>query len=543
MDEEKDLEKQEEQEKELQEEIEKFKKMEEETEDMIEEGKELDESSEESEKGDEEKEEVADEENETEEDVETSEEEAEDNKKNNYRKIIIAVLIVIILLLIFMIVTKNYNKKHDKVKGEDVLTLNELKEDKKEVMNIDNKKDEVKQEVIKQEQKEKSYSKNYKKYQKLKEKDKKKAEVIPPKNTTPIEKIENVDVYDDFDSEIPKKFNLKDKLKLKVEDQKDYSLCWAFATNNSIETNYQLATNNELDLSEIYEDYMSSNYLFDWRSPHNGGNFSYVTSISDYFGLAKENEDEYKDYSLEDSYDFLDRERNIFVDHSIDMPSIYKEDNKTLDDITDEELASFREDVKYHIMNYGSLYATVVGSEDKNSYSSGTGEDEWADHAVSIVGWDDTYSKNNFDSSDGTKPAHDGAYIVLNSWGESAGDKGYQYYSYDDAFIESNLVGVVSVTDSKEDFVKLDDLDDSVKGIVKKVLDKKVTKLGNEYVINPNAFYNLYSLDLSNFHMNNHTLKEIVELFPDLAYINLANNNLTSVKALEDLYGFRLFIH
>lgn len=38
-----------------------------------------------------------------------------------------------------------------------------------------------------------------------------------------------------------------------------------------------------------------------------------------------------------------------------------------------------------------------------------------SDHIVCIVGWDDTYSKNNFNK--GHRPPEDGAFIVKNSWG------------------------------------------------------------------------------------------------------------------------------
>ena len=49
------------------------------------------------------------------------------------------------------------------------------------------------------------------------------------------------------------------------------------------------------------------------------------------------------------------------------------------------------------------------------------------DHAVTIVGYDDTVSKIKFSM----KPKHDGAWIVKNSWGTHANDAGYFYLSYD----------------------------------------------------------------------------------------------------------------
>lgn len=58
-------------------------------------------------------------------------------------------------------------------------------------------------------------------------------------------------------------------------------------------------------------------------------------------------------------------------------------------------------------------------------------------HIVTIVGWDDNYSKDNFLSK--SKVTADGAMDRQNSWGSDWGDEGYFYLSYQDPNI-SNLV-------------------------------------------------------------------------------------------------------
>lgn len=53
-----------------------------------------------------------------------------------------------------------------------------------------------------------------------------------------------------------------------------------------------------------------------------------------------------------------------------------------------------------------------------------------ADHAVLIVGWDDSYSRTNFKAGD--QPQQDGAWLVRNSWGTEDAYAGYFWLSYEE---------------------------------------------------------------------------------------------------------------
>ncbi len=54
---------------------------------------------------------------------------------------------------------------------------------------------------------------------------------------------------------------------------------------------------------------------------------------------------------------------------------------------------------------------------DTNTWSHYTYEQATMNHGVTIVGWSDNYSKDNFNNAAGKKPEGDGAWLVKNSWG------------------------------------------------------------------------------------------------------------------------------
>lgn len=62
-------------------------------------------------------------------------------------------------------------------------------------------------------------------------------------------------------------------------------------------------------------------------------------------------------------------------------------------------------------------------------------------HGVAIVGWDDTYSKDNFSIT----PPGDGAWIVKNSWSDLWGDEGYFYLSYYDMTVDEYITMISDV--------------------------------------------------------------------------------------------------
>lgn len=122
------------------------------------------------------------------------------------------------------------------------------------------------------------------------------------------------------------------------------------------------------------------------------------------------------------------------------VESFTEDDFEALDfvemlDISFEEGQSYAEkakDVRTHMEAEQAAMVRCINMDGENpTWAHYAYEDSLSmSHAVLIVGWDDNYSKENFQADH--QPPEDGAWIVRNSWGEKWGLDGYFYVSYYD---------------------------------------------------------------------------------------------------------------
>ncbi|MBQ8573142.1 MAG: hypothetical protein IJ451_06735 [Ruminococcus sp.] len=110
------------------------------------------------------------------------------------------------------------------------------------------------------------------------------------------------------------------------------------------------------------------------------------------------------------------------------------------------------ETVKSYVMEYGAVVANF--NADTVQYMNSTSDGFYCSdgslptsalygHAISIVGWDDNYPKENFSTSySGDTPDNNGAWLIKNSWGSYVNTNGgYFWISYEDAWLFHSIFG------------------------------------------------------------------------------------------------------
>lgn len=110
-----------------------------------------------------------------------------------------------------------------------------------------------------------------------------------------------------------------------------------------------------------------------------------------------------------------------------------------------EERAASRDTIKEAIRTYGSVIAcvnistpTCMGWHDGYYTYFNAGANQ--NHEITILGWDDNFSKGNF----GGHAQSDGAWLAQNSFGDSWGDGGYFWISYE---ADVQLISSVQLSD------------------------------------------------------------------------------------------------
>ena len=232
-----------------------------------------------------------------------------------------------------------------------------------------------------------------------------------------------------------------------VRDQGIYGVCWSFSTISLIETNLikKNLASSDIDLSELHLVNYTYNCVNDplgglegdvnkFDTSHGsvmqyGGNVEMAAnSLLDWEGAVNEDVVPY-------TIDYIRQVENEQLDDSL----AYGKDVAHVQNFYRVNITS-RDDVKKAVMDYGAVSISYFSDQSSDwstdNYNSSTAayycpNAYTSNHAVTIVGWDDDYSADNF----ATTPDGNGAWIVRNSWGSYYGKEGYFYLSYYDKSI------------------------------------------------------------------------------------------------------------
>lgn len=289
------------------------------------------------------------------------------------------------------------------------------------------------------------YSEDYKAWLNLSEEDKK--STLEPRKYDIVTKKDNISYLKEMDNvfkiqqllraNLSAKYDLKDIIpeNVKIRNQMQTNSCWAFATIGVLESHLGLKDKNSskpvvaYDFSEKHMNYGTAKSAFlDGKTNEygfakevsDGGNFYLATQYMAN-GLGAIDESDLPFVNSEEDIDISEiqnKEVKTTLYDTVEFPSL-----------TPSEREEVMPSIKQHIVNYGGVYASVHGAAIfSNSYNNETGAIyctseilEPRNHAVVIIGWDDNYSKDNFNENH--RPEEDGAWIVKNSWGESISEK------------------------------------------------------------------------------------------------------------------------
>ncbi|BBF42598.1 cell surface protein [Lachnospiraceae bacterium KM106-2] len=249
-------------------------------------------------------------------------------------------------------------------------------------------------------------------------------------------------------------YNLDRKYVSTIKNQKYDGVCWAFSSNAILEGYLMKKTHisdpSHFDFSENHMKHALSsagaNKMGFDREPDGGGNFSMATAYwtrSTLTGPVDEKQDPF--VSSGEIRKVKDTEKikanNHLVTRTIRLANLP-------DGCSKQQKSDYINKIKHFLVEYGSVelqidsdsayfYPKVITGKKYMSYYKPNSET--VNHAVTIVGWDDRYSKNLFF----VKPERDGAFLVKNSWGSNWGIDGYFWLSYDDKLRGVSLVADV----------------------------------------------------------------------------------------------------
>ena len=257
-----------------------------------------------------------------------------------------------------------------------------------------------------------------------------------------------------------------------VKNQGNWGICWAFSSTAISEASLikefpDKFNSGNTDLSENLLAYMVSHPSLYGKLNSSGDYATYTaSSATDYLtlggnvwaaGLGLMNG--IGPYNENSDYPYSEDNTPSIVNKNFTESEYYEVRNSSVAKITGVFQAhinnnSDNDEFKQLIMDYGAAslsynenYTDNKFGEDGSSYYYNPNENT-SNHAVTVVGWDDSIPASAFK----TTPAGDGAWLIKNSWGDYSRDNGYFWLSYYDKSISGVGIAYDFTVDGADDY-------------------------------------------------------------------------------------------
>ncbi len=229
-------------------------------------------------------------------------------------------------------------------------------------------------------------------------------------------------------SALPSKYSSRDAGFVTNIKNQNYNDCWAYAGLASFESKL---LKNGFGIEDMSVDHLNvwatkrSNGK-GWQRTRTGDGYTYITTgyLTSWQGGVEQSALGSVDFGLDYYGD--------------DMPTgLAKYGTCAIKYLTSYD----KDEIKQAVVDNGGVftsYATTsicYNSDNTAYFMPKTYTGGYTGHSIEIVGWDDDYSRDNFNGKVNKKPIKNGAWLVKNSWGNYNSLGGYFWISYEDKYV------------------------------------------------------------------------------------------------------------